>query len=331
MNGNNGAPSLLYVGMKYDYGDEKRGLSYEYRNFQHSLQSYCARRNWDFHHYDFMQRCHEIGRENMTEELYSLVKEKPPTCLFAVLFDFDKDPIHQVFKAISDLGTKTIHWFCDDHWRFERYSSTVAPNFDIICTTAMSALPKYEALGIGNRVIRTQWACNHELYIPYQIPRNVDISFVGQPHGNRVQTLSLLEQNGVRVDVYGFGWQDRPRIPFHQMVRLFSRSKVNLNLSNSSTLIGQQIKGRNFEVPGSRGFLLTGNAEDLRNYFTDGEEIVIFESDEELLEKACYFLKNDKERERIAMNGYRRTLEEHTWHHRYSTIFSHAGIGKHCV
>ena len=31
---------VLYVGMKYDYGDKARGLSFEHRNFYHSLKSY---------------------------------------------------------------------------------------------------------------------------------------------------------------------------------------------------------------------------------------------------------------------------------------------------
>ena len=114
---------------------------------------------------------------------------------------------------------------------------------------------------------------------------------MGQPHGNRVEVLSKLIESGLKLEVFGFGWENRPRIPFHQMVRLFSRSKINLNLSNSSTLIGQQIKGRNFEIPGTRSFLLTSNAENLSEYYEDGKEIVISDTAEELVDKAHYYLK----------------------------------------
>lgn len=316
-------PKLLYVGMKYDYGDKSRGFSFEHRNFYHPLQCYCKRRDWDFVHYDFMERGLNIGIDLMTQELYELARKERPTYLFAVLFDFHRDPLHEAFKQISTLGTTTIHWFCDDHWRFEKYSSVVAPHFDYICTTANSALPKYKKLGISQKVIKTQWACNHELYIPHDIKKDVDISFVGQPHGNRVEVLSKLTESGLRLVVFGFGWENRPRIPFHQMVRLFSRSKINLNLSNSSTLIVQQIKGRNFEMPGTRSFQLTSNAENLTEYYVDGKEIVIFNSVEELIDKAKYYLKNEDERNEIAINGYKRTIAEHTWHHRFGEIFDY--------
>ncbi len=320
---------VLYVGMKYDYGDKARGLSFEHRNFYHSLSSYSKKQNWDFVHYDFMERGLEVGLDLMTQELYELVKKEKPTHLFSVLFDFHRDPRHEVFKHISSLGTITIHWFCDDHWRFEKYSSVVAPHFDFVCTTANSALPKYKKLGISNKVIKTQWACNHKLYVPYDIEKDLEISFVGQPHGNRVEVLSTLIKSGLKLEVFGFGWENRPRIPFHQMVRLFSRSKINLNLSNSSTLIGQQIKGRNFEIPGTRSFLLTSNAENLSEYYEDGKEIVISDTAEELVDKANYYLKNENERNKIAENGYKRTLAEHTWHHRFDEIFSSINTKQH--
>jgi len=320
---------VLYVGMKYDYGDKARGLSFEHRNFYHSLNSYSKKQNWDFVHYDFMERGLEVGLDLMTQELFELAKKERPTFLFAVLFDFHRDPRHEVFKHISSLGTITIHWFCDDHWRFEKYSSVVAPHFDFVCTTANSALPKYEKLGISNKVIKTQWACNHELYVPYDIEKDLEISFVGQPHGNRVEVLSTLIKSGLKLEVFGFGWENRPRIPFHQMVRLFSRSKINLNLSNSSTMIGQQIKGRNFEIPGTRSFLLTSNAENLSEYYEDEKEIVISDTAEELAGKANYYLKNENERNKIAQNGYKRTLAEHTWHHRLDEIFGYINTKQH--
>ncbi len=320
---------VLYVGMKYDYGDKARGLSFEHRNFYHSLNSYSKKQNWDFVHYDFMERGLELGLDLMTQELYELAKKEKPAYLFAVLFDFHRDPRHEVFKQISSLGIITIHWFCDDHWRFEKYSSVVAPHFDFVCTTARSALPKYEKLGMSPKVIKTQWACNHELYVPYNIEKDVDISFVGQPHGNRVEILSKLVEGGLALEVFGFGWKNRPRIPFYQMVRLFSRSKINLNLSNSSTLIGQQIKGRNFEIPGTRSFLLTSNAENLSEYYEDGKEVVLFETPDELSDKVAYYLINENERRRIAENGYKRTLNEHTWCHRFDTIFSFVSKKQH--
>ena len=308
--------------MKYDYGDKSRGLSFEHRNFYHSLKSYCKIHDWEFFHYDFVERGNILGIDLMTEELLEISKKENPNYLFAVLFDFNKDPRHEVFKRISELGVKTIHWFCDDHWRFEKYSSIVAPNFDFVCTTANSALPKYKNIGLFERVIKTQWGCNNELYIPYDINKDINISFVGQPHGNRREVVSQIENKGLDIKVFGFNWNKNSRIPFHQMIRLFSRSKINLNLSNSFSSDGQQIKGRIFEIQGTKSFLMTNNAENLEDYYINGEDIILFESINELIEKAQYYLTHENERLRIAENAFKKTLKEHTWHHRYFSIFN---------
>lgn len=317
---------VLYVGAKYDYGDKTRGLSFEQRNFHDSLSSWCERQGWEMISYDFYTRGQEIGQDAMTQELLALAQREKPAFLFSVLVDHHLDPRHEVFSEIGQSGeTVTLHWFCDDHWRWENYSRFVAPHFHFVTTTAADALPKYAGIGLADRVIQTQWACNHELYTPAEAPQDIDISFVGMPHGDRVAFLNGLAERGLGVEAFGYGWQGRPRLPFHQMVRLFSRSKINLNLSNASMMTGQQIKGRNFEIPGAGGFLLSGQADGLDEYFEDGREIVTFSDVDDLAGKARFYLAHDTERVRIAKNGYERTLAEHTWHHRFDQIFREAG------
>jgi len=319
-------PKLLYVGAKYDYGDKTRGLSFEHRNFHHPLQTWCARQGWGLVPYDFYTRGQEIGQDAMTQELLDLARRERPAFLFSVLVDHVVDPHHHVFSEIGRTGeTVTLHWFCDDHWRWEPYSRHVAPHFHFVTTTADSAPPKYAEIGLADRVIKTQWACNHELYTPTDSPQDVDLSFVGMPHGDRVSFLNGLAGRGLGVEVFGHGWQGRPRLPFHQMVRLFSRSKINLNLSNASMMTGPQIKGRNFEIPGAGGFLLSGRAEGLDEYYEDSREIVTFADGDDLADKARFYLAHDAERARIAANGRRRTRAEHTWHHRFDQIFRAVG------
>lgn len=318
--------TLLYVGMRWDYGEPARGESFEHWNFHETLRTYCERQGWRFLHYDFMQRGLEIGLAAMTQELYELCRRERPELLFSVLFDFHRDPAHAVFKQISDLGTITVQWFCDDHWRFERYSQHVAPHFDLICTTATSALPKYEALGVSQKVIKSQWACNHELYVPWAGPRDLEMSFVGMNHGNRQEVIDRVKAAGLPLSVFGHGWEHYPRASFPDMVSIFGRSKINLNLSNASVMTGQQIKGRNFEVPGTRGFLLSGQADNMEAYFEEGKEVVTFEDEGDMIEKARFYLAHDAAREAIADAAYRRTLAEHTWHHRFDAIFERTGM-----
>jgi spore maturation protein CgeB len=87
-----------------------------------------------------------------------------------------------------------------------------------------------------------------------------------------------------------------------------------------------QIKGRNFEVPGSGGFLLTGMAENLNEYFLPGHEVACFSGVDDLASQIRYYLRQTDERNAIACAGYDRTMREHTYAHRFSDIFQRIGL-----
>lgn len=105
-------------------------------------------------------------------------------------------------------------------------------------------------------------------------------------------------------------------------------SKIELP-ADLSTLVPdgmRQIKGRNFDVPGCGGFLMTGNAENLSDYLADGREQAIFETGKDLVERVRYYLDHEEERATIANAGYARTMAEHTYLHRMRDIFARAGL-----
>ncbi len=321
--------------MKYDYGDPARGLSFEHTNIYDTL----AHMGHDVIYFDFMSEFQQRGREAMSRRLVDIVQAEKPQLLFCVLFtdQFDIDRL----KFISDkTDTQTFNWFCDDHWRFDNYSRFWAPAFNWVSTTAGSALPKYKAIGYTN-VIKTQWACNHFLYQPLDLPKKYDVTFIGQPHGNRRETIAMLRRAGLDVETWGFGWENG-RVEQDHMIAIFCQSRVNLNLSNSSISrrrrllqralklqlksTHSQIKGRNFEVPGCRTFLLTDPADNLDSYYTPGKEIGVFENARRLVERTRYYLQHETVRESIALEGYHRTIRDHTYERRFNDIFASMGL-----
>lgn len=369
---------ILYVAMKYDYGKPEQGYSFEHYNFYHSL----LHMGHDILYFDFMTLMQQHGRDWMNRHLLEVARAEKPDLLFCVLFTNELD--QAVIREISgNTNTITLNWFCDDHWRFDSFSQHWAPCFNWVVTTAKSALPKYERLGYRN-VIKSQWACNHFLYRKLDLPLIYDVTFVGQPHGNRRQVIQALRDAGVDVRVWGSGWESG-RLTQEEMIRVFNQSRINLNLSNSSTPLpvhrpqwengirsllpscldtmplvsplkragrrllrlvkdrmsggkvggtsgvpapsySDQIKGRNFEVPGCGGFLLTGWAENISEYYEPGEEIVCFENTDDLLRKITYYLTHEDDRERISLAGYERTIREHTYVHRFAEIFKRIGL-----
>jgi spore maturation protein CgeB len=156
------------------------------------------------------------------------------------------------------------------------------------------------------------------------VTKDVGVSFVGQPHGDRRSVIGALKAAGVDVQAYGSGWPKR--LSFDEMILMFNRTKVNLNLNNAADVQYKQIKGRNFEVPACGGFLLTGAPENLGEYYEAGKEVAVFSGTRDLVDKTRYYLAHDEERERIAAAGHERTAREHLAKHRLDDIFSKARL-----
>lgn len=78
-------------------------------------------------------------------------------------------------------------------------------------------------------------------------------------------------------------------------------SRINLNLTIPNIRTG--IPLRVWDILGAGGFCLTNYQEELEEYFTDGKDLAWFKSDEELLDKAKYYLNHESEREKIAIRG----------------------------
>ncbi len=369
---------VLYTAMKYNYGAKEQGYSFEHHNFYDTLLNL----GHDILYFDFMTLMQERGRKWMNRRLLEVVKAEKPHLMFTVLFadELDRATVREISE---NTDTITFNWFCDDHWRFDNYSRHWAPCFNWVATTAASALPKYAKLGYRN-VIKSQWACNHFLYRKMDLPLKYDVTFVGQPHGNRRQIIQALRHAGIDVQAWGGGWE-AGRISQDQMIEIFNQSRINLNLANASvpttipkpwTKAGarrlasrslnvvpfgqqirsagktwfaatkpsspakvdattaidlnqqysEQIKGRNFEVPGCGGFMLTGQADNLEDYYRFGKEVVCFDNVEDLIDKARYYLSHEDERDAIARAGYQRTMGEHTYVHRFEEIFRNMGL-----
>jgi spore maturation protein CgeB len=307
--------------MRWDYGDQRRGPSFEQMTFASALEGM----GHEVVPFDFMEEKQRYSRRRMNKRLLAAASQCQADVAFFCLF---KNEIKtSTIKAVSALGTPTVNWFCDDHWRFDDFSRFYAPSFDWVTTTSEDALPKYAAIGYQH-VILAQWACNRYSYRRVSDEKRYDITFVGQPHGNRKKLIARLQEAGIEVPCFGYGWP-AGRVSHDQMVEIFSTSRLNLNPSNSSTALDKpQIKGRVFEVPGCGGFLLTEPAAYLDHYLEPDRECVVYESDDDLVDKIRYYLAHEEERTAIELAGEARVLRDHTYDSRFAVIFATMGLGE---
>lgn len=315
--------NILYLGMYYDYGVKERGLSFEQDNFYAAFEKWA--RTGKLTQFDFVALGQQHGIPKMSQMLLQKVEEIMPDALFAIFFNPESDPRREVLKRISEqMPTTTIGWFCDSHWRYPNFDRPWADCLNYCVTTSSSAYQRYIGDGLGGKAIKSQWAASPKYVKIPDLKRDVEVSFVGQPHGDRRKIIGRLQEAGIRIEFYGSGWAQR--LSFDDMVRMFNRTKVNLNLSNSCNSTCKQIKGRNFEVPACGGFLLSEKAENLNEYYEYGKEIGVYENVDELIAKVRYYLMDDEEREKVATAAYERTIREHTYANRFDHIFARAGL-----
>lgn len=105
---------------------------------------------------------------------------------------------------------------------------------------------------------------------------------------------------------------------YGQMPEIFKSSKINLNISLK--IIQSGIPLRVFDVLGCGGFLLTNFQAEMPEYFTLGEDFVVYENIEDLYAKADFYLKHDTERERIARNGFETVKKNYTFYHQITRM-----------
>ncbi len=343
---------ILYCGLKFDYGKENLGYSFEHLNFFNTLKKMPSITKLDYISID--ETIQLYNKEYLNELIVSYAKRNSYDLIFFFLF---KDEIYETTLKIlkNELSTPTIAWMADDHWRFETYSKYWAKYFTLVVTTDLNSLKKYKDNNINN-VILSQWGCNHYDYKPTISKNSYKVTFVGMAHGNRKNNINYLKKSN-QIECWGNGWENK-KIPFGQMVEIYSNSNINLNFSESSsqrnlkTFIKiflskstnnsyklnnldlmyknfinfyqkspHQIKGRVFEVPACRGFLLTENCKNLDSYFEFDKEIVVFDTLEEANSKIKFFKNNLRSAETIAKKGYLRVINEHTYEKRFLTIF----------
>ncbi len=212
-------------------------------------------------------------------------------------------------------------------------SLNVSPHFDYVITTCKDAVEAYDRFGF-KKVIFSQYGCNHKYCKKIRVKKDIDVTFLGTRKWSRVELLNYLAKRDVKIKVYGMGWEvddDNARILSPEdYVWVMNKSKISLNTQIDITRDGEgdvlegkktlQIKGRDFEVPMTGGFLLTDYNENLKEFFEFGKEIETYKSKAECLSKIKYYLKHEDKRENIAKAGYKRSHKDHTYVKRFRNI-----------
>ena len=307
----------------------------------------------------------EENRPRFSEELLLQFRRAqaagPIDLFFSYFYSAYVDPA--AIREIGATGVPTVNWYCNGSYQF-RLVEEIAPAYDWCLVPERFRLDDYRR--IGANPIYCQEAANPNVYRPYDVPHEFDVTFVGQRYGDRPAFLRALLDGGVDARAWGPHWQHPPagppawrRAAGHlkrsalgrpqplpanvpsdrcgpplsdlEYVQMYSRSKISLGFTKvAEGAPGQtsirQVRLRDFEAPMSGAFYLIERCEELEDFFEPGREIVCFEGREELVEKAAYYLAHDEERERIRRAGMDRARRDHTWQVRFRQVFAEIGL-----
>lgn len=92
---------------------------------------------------------------------------------------------------------------------------------------------------------------------------------------------------------------------------VFASSKININMTAPNIETG--IPLRVFDILGAGGFLITDWREDLKDCFTIGKDLEVYNGIDDLLEKTDYYLKHEDKRTAIAMHGFETVQSRHDY------------------
>ena len=145
----------------------------------------------------------------------------------------------------------------------------------------------------------------------------------------RADVIRTLANDGVHVHVYGEGWEFldcrqenltiHGRVPFDETIPLMADAKIVLNVM---PWFKSGVHDRVYSAMLNHSVCLTDSSEYLSRTAKDGENILFFSLDnlEELADKVCWCLENEKSMKEIAENGYEYARGSQTWKHRTNRL-----------
>jgi spore maturation protein CgeB len=330
-----------------------------------------------------MQRKDASARAAFSQNMLDTFKREHKKSHFDLFFAYLMDDMVEssVIDEIRRLGVPTCNFSCNNIHQFYLVEK-LSLHFDFNLHAEKSAREKF--LAIGAKPIWWQMASNPKYFKPYDVPRSVDVSFVGANYAMRARYIHHLLKNEIDVHAYGPGWQGgattslrsitkrylfllqaitakskqkqarssalladhdfrrylssefaqnvHAPISDEELIGLYSKSKISLGFlevydqHDPSQEVKRHLHLREFEAPMSGALYCTGYTNELAEFFEPDKEVIVYRSEEELLEKVRYFLRNTEQAEKIREAGYIRALAEHTYHARYKKLFTEIGL-----
>jgi hypothetical protein len=202
---------------------------------------------------------------------------------------------------------------CGDEPQTAHYNKKRAQNADLVLTPDVECYLHYKTMGY-DVIFTSHWTDLNIFYPSFTLYEPFDV--VTSMYGERGEVVSYLQEQ------LGSSFYLKNNLTDIENGDLYRNGKIVFQKARYG-----EITRRIFEGMSSKKMVITDRLnknKQLEDIFIEDEEIVFYSSKEEALEKIKFYLNNDKERNRIAENGHKKTLDWFTT----KTIIDYVITGK---
>lgn len=215
---------------------------------------------------------------------------------------------------------KLVHYTPDPAFTFHRsklfYDSM--PLYDYVITTKSFEIDDFiRIMGSKDKVLYVTQGFDKNLHRPIvEWNKKKGVAFIGHYEQDRMKAIERLLQNEIDVTLAGIGWSKFVKLHVTNHLNylgsgVFGNDYVKAISSclyawgAVSKWIPEKHTTRTFEIPACKTALLTERNSEIESFYAD-DEVIYYESIDDLIEKIKYFNEHKNELKMLIDKGYKK-------------------------
>lgn len=231
------------------------------------------------------------------------------------------NPSHRAFEDLASRGPVVFIWFDAIQKFIMDRAKTLAPY------STLNVVLDHPFFTPEEKFMAMWTPQDPRIYNDPNFQRDIDVSFLGTVEGysDRSSGIDYLSTNMPNALVHRDGGQRDRNLTPNDYAKAMQRSKISLSFSKTRNGYSQT-KGRVWEITLCGAMLMEDANQGTGLWFEPFKDYVPFVSNEDLLEKANYYLNNPDKMAEIAGNGKRKSELYYSPKNWWSTIFDKCGV-----
>lgn len=254
--------------------------------------------------------------DRLTNLLMQIVYYKPDVIYLHEIWFYPEEFFQKIRFLLKDITI--MGWDCapGTYGQFKKLKYT-----DVIFTCSQEKKVFFKDKGI-NSICVGHFFDFEFLEKSDEILKEYDVVFAGtinrRTTEKRLNFLKELISRGLNLTIFA-NTEDLflkdyclPPVYGNDFLKILKKAKIVLN-QHVQENIKYSGNIRMYETTGVGTLLLTDYKEDLFEKYKENDEIVVYKTIDEIIEKTQYYLENENLREKIAKNGQSRTLKSYSY------------------